>query len=514
MKPKHLTILFALLAAALLPRAAHAQSSTCYEFACDSYAVYDPVGNEISGYSRTVDYWWEGWYLFAESLLGDPNGETAADVYAGGYSEAEADVSYAPGPSGGYEVHGVHSYGLEDNIAYDGDSYYDVWVAPPPVITGVTTSGSPWYGGGPYTFAISGSGFGGQSVAFSSTGPFESSSVSVVSDSLIQGSVTVWPNAGDMSVIIWIGGIGAIEAALFQVAPPLPPPPPPAPPLLMVTSNGYLVQTGSPVYITPAPSLPLVASLVPSSGGSLTGAAAWTFSTNYTGPGQFSYFLPPDGPTQAANAAWDIGAYLGGNFAGGSAVVTVTYQGITQSLSFTILGQNPDVNTVKSAIGTSPWYIQQLANYESHGYHQFDASGYPNWGSPDGYGIMMVDFNNNVYDLWTWTTNVNDGLANNTANSSTATSKWNIQLRKWRNYNAQNPSSQVAMYGNVSWGSDPCVFSNSPSGGQHPFSDGIWIKMYNTGPSYQPYFITFANGGWSVNDEATNYVYQVCSYSP
>jgi hypothetical protein len=55
---------------------------------------------------------------------------------------------------------------------------------------------------------------------------------------------------------------------------------------------------------------------------------------------------------------------------------------------------------VKSAIGTSPWFIQQLANHESPGYKQFDGGGNPVWGSPNGYGIMMVEDPSASQDLW------------------------------------------------------------------------------------------------------------------
>jgi hypothetical protein len=229
MRPRHLTILFALLAAALLPRAAHAQYSSCTDFACDSYGAYDPYSNEISGYSRTVDYWWEGWYLFAESLLGDPNGETAADVYAGGYSEAEADVSYAPGPSGGYEVHGVHSYGLEDNIAYDGDSYYDVWVAPPPVVSSPTGQ-LTWYSLDPsvtngwYSIDMIGTGFTDQPWISGCDGGIDQSSWLVDSSTDITGSLHVSTGLSSACTVhVWVDGVPAFTIALTPGAPPAPP---------------------------------------------------------------------------------------------------------------------------------------------------------------------------------------------------------------------------------------------------------------------------------------------------
>jgi hypothetical protein len=245
MRPIHLTILFAVLAVAVLPQAAHAQSSTCYEFACDSYAVYDPVGNEISGYSRTVDYWWEGWYLFAESLLGDPNGETVADVYAGGYSEAEADVSYAPGPSGEYGVHGVHSYGLEDNIAYDGDSYYgDVWVAPPPVVSSPTGQ-LTWYSldpTNPHSIEIIGTGFTDLPWIWGCDGGIDQSSWALNSSTDITGSLHVSTSLSSACTVdVWVAAVLAFTIALEPAAPP-----PPPTLTLQRTSLMEVLATGSP----------------------------------------------------------------------------------------------------------------------------------------------------------------------------------------------------------------------------------------------------------------------------
>ena len=71
MRLKCLTIFFAVLAAASVPRTAHAQ-----DFDYDSYGVYDPYSNEISGYSITVDYMGYNVDLEADSDLLDPDEET------------------------------------------------------------------------------------------------------------------------------------------------------------------------------------------------------------------------------------------------------------------------------------------------------------------------------------------------------------------------------------------------------------------------------------------------------
>jgi hypothetical protein len=118
-----------------------------------------------------------------------------------------------------------------------------------------------------------------------------------------------------------------------------------------------------------------------------------------------------------------------------------------------------------------------------------------------------------VYELWTWTTNVGDGLSLNTSNGTAAATFWASQLTAWQKYNATPGNEQVPMQANVSDG--PCVFSYTPSGGQHPFSDGIWIKMYNSGSSYP--FIQWAGSSWSVsltNNYGFDYIGRVCSTTP
>ena len=105
MRLKHLTIFFAVLAAASLPRTAHAQ-----DFDYDSYGVYDPYSNEISGYSITVDYMGYGVPLEADSDLLDPNEETVDSSSDDEMGEAEADVYCIPEQSGNYEIEGSHWY--------------------------------------------------------------------------------------------------------------------------------------------------------------------------------------------------------------------------------------------------------------------------------------------------------------------------------------------------------------------------------------------------------------------
>ena len=120
MRLKHLTIFFAVLAAASLPRTAHAQ-----DFDYDSYGVYDPYSNEISGYSITVDYMGYNVPLEADSDLWSPDYEIVSSSSSDDVGEAEADVFWISEQSGTYEIYGSHWYD-GDGWNWLGDSYYAV----------------------------------------------------------------------------------------------------------------------------------------------------------------------------------------------------------------------------------------------------------------------------------------------------------------------------------------------------------------------------------------------------
>jgi hypothetical protein len=111
MRLRHSTILFAVLAAAFLPRMARAQDyEYCSNYVCESYAVYDPSSSEISGYARTVDYGDFGeTALKAAATLTDSNGNTVADDTDVSFGEADAYVWCTVGTSyGQYGIRGDH----------------------------------------------------------------------------------------------------------------------------------------------------------------------------------------------------------------------------------------------------------------------------------------------------------------------------------------------------------------------------------------------------------------------
>jgi hypothetical protein len=122
----------------------------------------------------------------------------------------------------------------------------------------------------------------------------------------------------------------------------------------------------------------------------------------------------------------------------------------------------------------------------------------------------QLDYENSPWELWTWTSNVVVGLEQNTANNPRASAHWSSSVSAWNSWNSAHPTAPVSMQSNLSEG--PCTFSYTPAAGQHPFSDAIWIKMYNSDTMY--WYLTFSNGAWVVNTtngSSFDYVFRVCS---
>jgi len=435
------------------------------------------------------------------------------DSYAAFWATFSADSQVPTG--GAFDVTcSCQYYGCSIDLGpnYGGPSADSV------VVTGVSPA-PPWQAGSTVNFAITGTGFGTSptlNITWADGTSYSTSCSSSSCDGEIDGTVTVPSDAVGQAmatVSATYSGLGLLGGSSGQVGSD--------PYAIQITStavtlnatwNGTAISQGSTVWITPAPSLSIVASLVPNAGGSLPSGAniTWSFQSTYTGPDGVAY-TSNQIASQPANNSWNVNQALGAQGQpGGSALLSASYQGNSYTLTFNILGQNPSASAVRSALGTSPWFLAQIAQQESPGYQQFTGSGYPTWGAPSGYGIMQLDPPRSVSDMWVWTTNVTDGVNYNASNQNAASIAWNQQLNAWQLYNATNPP--VAMQPSISTGN--CVFSYTPSGGQHPFSDGIWIKFYNTGSAGNPYLaFNPATGQWNVQD-GQSYVQGVCSKTP
>ena len=256
---------------------------------------------------------------------------------------------------------------------------------------------------------------------------------------------------------------------------------------LNVTADGTPVTGGSTVYITQAPVMPaLVANLVAAQGATLSGNVSWqvVFHYNTAGSYDWSDTVPAQPRTLSDLSAWNISGDMSG-VAGGNATMAYVYGSYTGTFKFQVLGTNPTPDMVRSRLGADPWFLQQLVNHES-GYLQFNEKGTrgtPNFGPPNGFGIMQLDPPDSSFQIWDWTQNVDAGKLR--LNNFYLDDFWAHQVTAWSDFNDAHPS--VAVMPPTDEPEGPCVFSMNPNGSAHSFSDAIWIKRYNTGNGGVPY---------------------------
>jgi hypothetical protein len=237
MRLRHSTILFAVLAAAFLPRMARAQDyEYCSNYVCESDVEYDPSSSELNGYARTVDYGDFGeTALKAVATLGDSNGNTVADDTDVSFGEADAYVWWAAGTSyGQYGIRGDHYYIIEDDYLEGGDflesTYWSVDVSGPPAnITNITwtPADSSWQAGSSYTFTVSGTGFG-SSPMLNIGGPddtnyYNASCMGTACDTAISGSLSIPSTAPSGYALVIVTPVGFTGLGFGQ-NPPSPPP--------------------------------------------------------------------------------------------------------------------------------------------------------------------------------------------------------------------------------------------------------------------------------------------------
>jgi hypothetical protein len=238
MRLRHSIILFAVLAAAFLPRMARAQDvEYCSNYVCESDAVYDPNSGEISGYARTVDYGEFGETgLRADATLGDSNGNTVAYDTDMSFGEADAYVWWAVGEAyGQYGIRGDHYYIIEDDYLEGGDflqsTYWSVDASGPPAnITNITWSpaDSAWQAGYSYTFTVTGTGFGSNPIV-TIMGPDDtyyynaSCTQGTQCDTYISGTVSIPSTAPSGYALVIVTPVG-FSGLGFGQNPPSPPP--------------------------------------------------------------------------------------------------------------------------------------------------------------------------------------------------------------------------------------------------------------------------------------------------
>lgn len=248
---------------------------------------------------------------------------------------------------------------------------------------------------------------------------------------------------------------------------------------------------------------------------------------------------------------------VNGEFRGGE--MTLTYklnnQAIAQEYKFYVRGYNPSKSAVYAyaennfPASYTPWFYKKLMVHESGSGNvsemlQFNIGGtvspspssiaaLPNWGYPDGWGIMQLDYSGSGTTtaekcLWNWKNNVEKGLdILNDKFTATSTSEigrgaeqfWNDQVTQYNAYCTALPDENVAspditQYSNV-------TFSYDLEEGKS-YQDAIWIKMYNgASPNYLSFNYRIigenqfepGSGYWAfhrTNADGIDYVQSIC----
>ena len=222
----------------------------------------------------------------------------------------------------------------------------------------------------------------------------------------------------------------------------------------------------------------------------------------------------------AETSTWHISGTFGSDFRGGRVTVDSAYKGLTFTNVVHIRGANPSVATVEVELGNSPWYIKGIAKQESglqngRYYCQFNEIGTlgpewsdirycPNYGNPNGWGIMRRDPPVNEETLWNWKTNIAQGKSKINDCIQEATDWINRQKQQQQAEDPSQPlSAQTFVIGGVQF----------REGTQRTPIDACAINRYNG--VYHGWVIYWRNrtenqpGAWCVQNRSTQYVSNV-----
>jgi hypothetical protein len=254
------------------------------------------------------------------------------------------------------------------------------------------------------------------------------------------------------------------------------------------------------------------------------------------------------------NNQWSINNAMNNDFRGGEAIVYWKIAGTTveNEFKFYIRGLNPSETVVKDYLdvvsGCGCWFLHKLVRTETSQLNQFNfgdpgteftnSNACPNWGPPDGWGIMQLDPPVITDILWNWKTNVAHGWDwLNGEKKNIATSKWNYYNGLYDVAINIDPSLINSGITHYPTGNGNVIFDLTPTGDEKSFFDGIWIKNYNGSSGghikpgvfdeegepvhYAGYYYIWQNEGddvdnphWAVQNSNSNdrdYVNEVCS---
>jgi|GEM_PF-4369812 hypothetical protein len=284
-------------------------------------------------------------------------------------------------------------------------------------------------------------------------------------------------------------------------------------------------------YIASSCTMPsLKAKLVPAS---LPGNVEYSLNITYTRSARNDSDSYSE--TIRADKEWDINAKMNSAFRGGKAVLTYKYEGISDSVTFYIRGNNPTKATAVSYIKekTSLWYPQYVAIHESGSssgsvMKQFNETGTfnsgnsdirytPNASSDGGFGIFqLTNPAPSAQQLWSWKANCDEGISRLNSAQAYANNWMNAPVGATgfpsggQRVQAKNENNGVAVpvpnktYGNV-------TFSD---GTAKVIEHAVALKRYNGASLGNFCAWDNANGQWKFNENNSlgfNYVARICA---
>ena len=336
---------------------------------------------------------------------------------------------------------------------------------------------------------------------------------------------------------------GAFNGPAVPVEPdptPSTPSTPSTPISIELKEGANVVNENSYVYINATPQMPQLTALLKPTG--LSGDAKWRLHIEYKrNPRNDDEYYP--GPTASswktlsAGATWNIASEFGTDFRGGKATLYCEYQGVEFEQVFHIRGISPYEYAVEDEIGATPWYAIPIAKWESDRpsqgiyYAQFNEIGVfgpnpdnymacPNFGGPNGWGIMQLDPPPSDETLWNWKQNIADGKVRLDAfyaeayrwmndeynNGRTGLPGQRVQARLSSvNGVGQDVPINDLTYGNITFSDDPSSI--------YTFEQAIAISSYNgtlCPDGHSHFFVSWQGTEWAINPNINDYVNQVC----
>ena len=236
-------------------------------------------------------------------------------------------------------------------------------------------------------------------------------------------------------------------------------------------------------------------------------------------------------------------------FCGGTVTVECMFNESLISKTFYIRGINPSKEEILAYLkekGYNEWYLPKMIMHESK-MNQFNSGtdfkpdgfvGCPNWGYPNGYGLMQLDnFGENkdgtkiyatIHELWNWKSNIDRGVKFLREDKAKwARDKMEGYMEEYNEdkhkiegpikyYIAEGPNAGLEVIelreGN---NTEYEIFSIYPTERERNMTDAIIIRYYNGGLycEYKPKNIDEGRSPWvikPINGNGFNYVERIC----